>query len=736
MNEKNLNIKEAYSLILSNIENKYKDVFINNKLLKIENEIILPEIKLLEKENNEDFKKDLSENIEEYSLYDLPLYYAKHDDKMKDKYNEFIIKSFESNSYKIINSYYSYYIGKENDLYYKIKIKSDSSLINYLEKTIKEEDLELLYNIEKEEITNEEFDNLLNIEIEKEAITYFENMGLKLFTKENDLFGYYLNNKYNEQLENSIYKYIFNKNEQYIIKELEEEFKKNNNVNTLEYFIKLIREESGLIDNKVYGEIKYLKNIFINILNNDINSESLYNIKEYVNLAINDFDGFIKEHKGKIIESFNNLLLNDSNEKIKNMSFNDILKTNKNKKLTDNDFVNKIFEGHESNNDWYKLKCFVFETMFSNPIFFKDLKANSFENILNQNFSKRLGNKVYNIDFENKSILWSFINKEDDDIYQKEKKDLFVKLKQQYINENENITKDELREKLNPILSREVNPNEILNFVDYNNIKYQNSSLNNLKKIFETNIDLFQNNLNYSFKKFIEHNNIDSSKYFIHNINSLKENEKVLFNKNNHSVILNLLLDKHEISGDDKQYINKIIYEKDIVLNNNSYIQSLLSDFCNDKIKNAITEFIYTMEYKILSEINYLKNNQDSLTLNNSFFDDFYLFKKIMSVIKDFDINQKFYQFDNVSDESLFNKNNIESLKENIDFISMDIANLKEDFFDINNLFVDENNGFDSFFSNNKNINELNDFFDISDNKNNDKEDFKFDDDIDLDLTF
>lgn len=723
MEQNKLNIKETYSLILSNLETKYLNVLNENYLLKLDKEKNINDFKL-NIIDREEIKKDIKENIQEYAMYDLPYYFPQESSDNKEftnRYNQYIL--METHKQDVINNYYyeNYFYGKENGKYFKYIIQSDESLFKELNLILKEEEIDILYDYKKEEVTEEEFQKNFKYFLNDSTLSFFKNMGLSLSIS-NDKFNIELDKEFENKLNNSILNYLFEKNKTNILNELKFD---NPNLEEKKYLEIFKNEYNSLKDNelsnKINNEFTYLKNIYLNILYYDLDKNSLDDIKGFLKDSISDFNGFITNNKEKIINSFNMILI-ENTKNFDNKIFSDVKFKIDNIKSNDynisyNTILNELL--NDEDKEWYKIKCFLLEDFLSKESFFNDLKNNGLDNFLNNSISKRINDKLYSINLENKTIFWSFLDKEMEETHRKEQKEKFEKLKQHYINENPNISREELKLRVGTIDNGFLEVNTFLNETKLNEYNEKNSKLNLLKNVLETNISFFKNNLIYLLTK--EYN------LSLNELNTLNKQQENKFK--NHVDIFNSILEKYNVLDKDKIELYDLIYKKDLEFNDFDLINSLLLDVSNDKVekyKNILNEYFLEINKNLFNELSMLSKDfkEDSISLENNVFSDYYMFRKLMSIIKDFNAKNIVY------DTNIIFENNNQYVFKNTVNMS-DLFNLDTDHKFDNNFDLNISNDLDDFFGcvdDNiiNNIQETNDFIEEHDENKN------IEDDLDL----
>lgn len=679
MVEEQLNLKETYYLIFSNINDKFEKLINNEYLIKVNNEFVKNEIVEKNIEDIENLKKDIKENIEEYKIYELPLYYPQDptsSNLLENKFNQFLLSTMSDNAeYKKI--YFNEYISKENGKFFLYEINSDESISIDLSETTKKEELDILYDYKKIEIDENSFNEKLTNVVKNISLKYFHNMGLNL-NKENNTFQCSLTNELEKNLDKSILVYIFNKHKEKIDLLKNSEYKHLSNE---EYEYQFINKVIDIHKNEfLKNEFIYLKSIFSNILYEDLNKESLLVIKNYILNATNNFNDFLLNNKDKVLNSFNNLF--SEKEIINRIDLNQLEKKMESK-LIDKTNINlkNIFE---ENDEWKKIKAFLFESLISKESFFIDFYKNNIE-AFPKHINKRINDKVYHIDLENQSILWSFVNKEKDLEYHKEKKEIFNNLKQEYITENPDITKDELRTKLNHITSREVSPNEFIEHIGYTNDNFNSSNLNLLNKVLNEKVDVFYNNLLYSFELF--KNNFDED-YF----KDIKKYDK----DTNYLNVLNDIIQRNELNNKEALNLINLINNNDIQFNDIKYINNILEYVEEDKqeiYKKVLSEYVYSMLNKTIELIKPIQFD-DSISINNNCFKDFFVVRKIISIAKDYlENNQIKYDINNIEKE----KFDLESI---CDINSKDKLDLCSYFDNLDTNIINDINDVEDFLKN------------------------------------
>lgn len=680
--ENKLTIKESYNLILSNVHSRYTKLIEEGYIIKIKDEIEQYKNKYNDysEEEKRSIREKLVKEVKEDSIYELPLYYLNDDNKdlsMKDKYNLYMMESSYKSS--LNEKYYeNTYLMKDEMSFYLIKIHSEDSLNDELHKTTKEDELELFYDYEKIELEKNEFDKLFLEYIENVADKYFLNYGLQYRRDHEDVV---ITKGLEKDLEKSILTYIYEKQKNMLRQFNKEKYPKYNETRfKLEFVNGNIVLDKSYVDIELFNSLKLVLQTFIN---NNLSKVSFDKIKEDILLAKKDFNKFLINNKNDVSNIVIKLLENSSDfidksstkkspledQKIKELSSkNDIDKS----KLEFEEYIENIDSYINPNDNWNILKGFAYENIMNYVEYYKNIGKESLK--FPDNISKVINDKIYSIDFKNKEILWSFVNEEQDIKYHEEQKEIFNEKKVALMTNNPQINKEELRKELSPILSRKVEPEQLLTEVKYDSTKYLNSKYFVLNNILIQNVDLF---VHYLEK---EKNNFSLNKDIL-----LLDSEMNSYKNKDNIAILSSLMNKYNIDDNQKTLdLLNLISKLNLKQEDSATIKNILEyidDSNKETYKKVLEDYYEVMQKKMY----------DSLIKSTASISNDDLFKN------EYFLNKLFY----IMETELTYRNSLKnnnSLDEKDEHFIVDKVTLDESNFSLENTNIKLDN-LDSFFN-------------------------------------
>lgn len=621
--ENELNIEESYNLILSNVHKRYNNLIEDGYSIKIKNEQIKYKnpYNNYSKEEKKRIREILLEEAKEDPLYNLPLYYlSDKNDKisMEDKYNLYMMETHYKDSIK--EPYYeNSYLMKKDDKFYLMKITSDDSLDGELSKTTKEEELELFYNYDKIELQKEEFSKYFNDYINNISLKYFENIGISYSrqTRSISLIKDTANN-----INKAILLYLYNKQKPILIQMNKRLYPKFSEKRFKSEFI------SGNIDlDSQYIDLKLLNNlkmIIPTMFSNEIENKSLDDIKDTIILASKDFDKFLINNKDEVSEIILTLLNHEINSNVNHLDFNE-----KNIKKEDVSSLKKrnnklqLFINSAKNSidiePWNLVKGFIYEKILNKVEMIKNIENSNTK--FPNNISKVFNDKIYHIDLENNDITWEYVNEEKDNEYYIEQKELFNERKAALIHDNPEISKEELKKELNPLLSRSIEPSNFLNQINYSDKDFKESNY------FLLNSIIIENK-----KLFIEETKISLSNLIKYKKEELPDEEILKYKGINNMRILISLFEKYELKKECNNEFHKINTLLNKRLSNIDIIENIMEYINSDKIdifKKVFLDYFEILEKNMINDLLISESIIDSHILKNEFYINkvFYIMK-------------------------------------------------------------------------------------------------------------
>lgn len=637
LNEKNMekynndNILNYYLKTLREVEVKIKSKIEDGYLIKLgkEKEYYENEFDNYTNKEKEETRNNIIESLKEDMPHELPLYYMEDNGgsglSMKEKYNLYMMESSYKDSLKI-KLYKSSFLTKKEDLYKIVSIFSESKIEGAISFSSLEEDLSLFYNLKEEIITKKDFFDKIKESSKEEVLSKIRKMGLDV---KEDFQELYITPDYEKKLKSSILNYISLKqvpkmreyNRKLYPKYSFERF-------TLEFNSGNIPLSSEFIDLNLINSLNALLKIMINNKKEEV---SVIEIKNLIDSSINDFGSFLKLNKTEVSKIIYTLFENSLDEveghKTSPLKESLILLNDRNKreekevnlvKIQTSDVIN------DKSDKWNTLKAFCYQKLFDNQIIFQKLSTG--ESYYPLNVTKKVGDKVYNIDFENNDIDWSFSDEEKEYEHQQNLKNNFIKLKVSLINDNPNISREELKLELRGKMDSKISPEALLEEVNYSDGDFTKSDyfiFNNLViQAPETIIDGLEENLN-SFLEIKKN----------HGFSLLNIETALKYKGKDNFQLLNLIF---ELNGSSKPSIEnlEIIFK---ILNNKEKPHDLikniisLTDYSDEKkLEESLFDYFEILQINMVRDLKNISIGKESVLNKDIFSNSFYVSSLMM----------------------------------------------------------------------------------------------------------
>ena len=528
-------------------------------------------------------------------------------------------------------------------------------------KRLKENNLYIQKNLEKEKKLKEELDK--NNKILKQKENIYQKKIKEYEKKEKDINEDY--NKLKEKLKEKKIEILLNE-EKYNKKINELESQKNK----VEKENKRIKDERNNL-NKKKGEL------------NKINSEIQEKLKNEIQLK----DELIKENqilKDKEINYINKIKYYENNEKEKVL-------LNKIKSLENEN--NKIKEEKENLNKKNKeLESHINSQKIKNDNLLSEIKNNKLMEESNKNFEKLLNEKIKeneNLRKNSKKLIDEVLSEKEKELLDKDNK--LKELKEQ--NEKLNQINKEKNNEIKLLKNNNKNNEEKLKNKYENQLKQKEEELNNIKKEYKNKEEEFNkinnelNNILSNNKKTlvqnqkeigelkldIESKNDEIKKLNLFNKNKGEEKEKELDNiiRENSDLKIYILNREKELEN-EKKIKDKLNKENEALKLKENELKDIIKENGNKQKEfinkeNELNNKIISLE----NQINTINNGNKEIKNKNGILEDEN--KKIINEKND--LNKKYLEIKKLlenKDKELENKNNIinQNKKEKVEFIS------------------------------------------------------------------